>query len=615
MKRVFSLLIFVIAFTFGTFAQQVTFTAQAPRQMMVGQRFYLQYTINSQEWKGFVSPEIKDFSVLSGPDAMNGFSTFDNNGQVTQTRYTQFSFVLQATKPGTFTIPAASLTVKGNKVQSNTVTISVTGNEQEEQPQKNSDDNANVYIRTSVSNSNPVLGEQIVITYKLYTPTSAIKWDYDFMPDYQNFWAHDLLKGAKQLPQKVEVVNGRKYIVAEIRKTALFPQKTGKITIKSNDIDVQYRIAVKTRNRPANDPFFNSTFANDPFFKSFFEDAFSSFEYQEIKKTLQTNPIEINVRPLPTQGKPVEFNGGIGNFTIKSDYDRNILRAGEALTLKYTISGSGNLNLLEKPVADFPSDFEVYDPKITDNYSSSTSGVSGSRTFEYLIVPRVEGEYTIEPARFAFYSPGEGKYKLIETSGVTVRVFKGNAEISGGGNAKEDIKYTGKDIRYIQNKSLNLYAVGVHFYASWLFYVILLLPFLLFALFIIIWQKKLRDNQNIGLMRNRRATRIATRRLKNAKVLLDQQKQEAFYEEISQAIWGYISDKFNIPLSELSIETAENSLNRKAVDPQITSRFIEALHNCEYARFAPGDKATLMSAIYQETLQVIVKTEEQIGGK
>lgn len=599
-------------------AQEVTFYAQAPRQVSVGQRFYLTFTVN-QEGTGFISPEIQHFDVLSGPNMQTSSQFQSVNGRITQSVSYSYTFILAATEPGTFTIPQASITVKGKRYQSNTVTIMVVGQAQQKaQGQSNprggqvdaSSAGNDIFLKAVADKSNPYLGEQIIVTYKLYTPTNRIRINpAGQSPAYPGFWAQDLMKDLQQYPQYTETVNGKKYIVAEIRKEALFPQKTGTLTVAPFEQDVVYSVKVKGKSPFADDPFFS----NDPFFKNFFDDSNFGFDYQNVEKTLKSNPLTVQVKPLPQQNKPIDYSGAVGQFSFKPSIDKTKLKANEAITLKLTVAGSGNLNLIEKPAINFPPDFEVYDPKITDNIHSTTSGISGSRTFEYLVIPRTAGTFKIAPVQFAYFDLGKKDYVVSSSPEYTITVLKGDGTAATGLSVvKEDVKYIGNDIRHLMDVPIALHPVGVHFFGSLSFWILLALPFVLFVVFIIFWRKHLKANSDLGLVRKRRATRIATQRLKKAKSLLTSQNQEAFYIEISQALWGYISDKFNIPLSELSMDTASDSLESRKVAPEMTQRFIQTLQNCEFARFAPGDKEKNMETLYNEAIDVITHTEEQL---
>lgn len=617
MKRTLFVFTFIAILIQYLSAQEVNFYTQAPRQVTVGQKFYLTFSVN-QEGSGFISPEIQHFDVLSGPSQQSSSQIQSINGRITQSVTYSYTFVLQASEPGTFTIPPASITIKGKKYQSNTVTIQVLGQQQQrnaqgQQPRQPADASGpgnDIFLKASANKSNPYLGEQIIVTYKLYTPTNRLRINpTNQAPSYPGFWAQDLMKNLEQYPQYTETINGKKYIVVEIRKEALFPQKSGTLTIAPFEQSVVYSVKVKSRSPFADDPFFS----NDPFFKNFFDDSNFGFDYQNVEKTLQSNPVVVQVKPLPQQNKPIDYTGAVGTFSFKPSLDRTELKTNEAMTLRLSISGSGNLNLIEKPNVIFPPDFEVYDPKISDNIQSGSTGISGTRTFEYLVIPRTAGDFKIAPIQFSYFDLGRKEYVRLSSPEYSIKVNKGAgsspADLS---TIREDVKYIGNDIHHLMEVPLALHSKGSHFYDSSIFWLLFALPLLLFITFLAVWRNHIRLNSDQGMVRRRKATRIAIQRLKKAKELLNTRQEEAFYIEISRALWGYISDKFNIPLSELSMDTAADSLNHRNVAPELINRFIETLENCEFARFAPGDMARSMEKLYDEAISVISSTEEQL---
>lgn len=621
MKRNFFFIAFFLLSLSAVFAQDVTFYAQGPRQVNLGQRFYLTFTVN-QEGTGFISPEIQHFEVLSGPSLQTNSQFQSINGKISQSVSYSYTFVLQATETGTFTIPPAIITVKGKKVSSNTITIIVSnpggaGAQNRQPAQRGNQGNVqqdntgnDIFLKAVPNKTNPYIGEEIIVTYKLYTPTSNLNINPpDKAPSFPGFWSQNLLKDQDRMVQYKETINGKNYIVAEIRKEALFPQKTGNLTIAPLEQSVVYRVKVKGRSPFADDPFF----ANDPFFKNFFDDSNLGIGYQNVEKLLKSNPVNIQVRPLPQQNKPIDFTGAVGQFTFKSTLDRTELKANEAMTLKLTVSGSGNLNLIDKPNVVFPPDFEVYDPKISDNIKSTAAGISGSRTFEYLIIPRTAGDFRIPPVQFAYFDLSRKDYVNLSSPEYSIKVLKGDGNNSNDlTTIKEDVKYIGNDIHYLMDHPLMLHPIGKHFYGSRLFWFLLAVPLLLFILFLVLWRKHIKLNSDKGIVRLRKATRVATKRLKKAKALLNPATQEAFHIEISQALWGYISDKFNIPLVELSMDTANERLSSRNVDEALINRFINTLQHCEFARFAPGDKEKNMEILYNEAIEVISHTEEQL---
>lgn len=604
----------LVMFTWASFAsgQDLDFRASAREVVSVGDQFRLIYSINGQA-SGFRAPVIKDFSVLAGPSQSTSTSMQIINNQVSRSVEYSFTYILQATSEGTFTIPPASVNVDGKSYQSNPVTIRVAkgsapaspGAQQQAQPQGGEITAKDLFVRASVNKSNPYQGEQVIITYKIYTRIPVAEYSITRTPSTAGFWSQDLIKDNTKLNQYRETVDGSEYVVAEIKKEALFAQKSGSLTIEPLEMDVVAQIQRKASRRGFNDPFFDS----------FFNDSFLGSTYQNVRKTLRSNQLNINVKPLPSANRPSEFTGAVGNFSISSSIDREQLKANEALTLKFTITGKGNIKLVEKPNLVFPSDFEVYDPRITDNITASQAGVSGSRTFEYLVIPRNPGDFTIKSSRFAFFDIESGTYKTLNSPDFRIKVEKGTgneANMFAGSSNKEDFKYIGTDIRFIKTSPLKLRSVNSYFLSHPLFPLWLAIPPVLLAAFMLIWRNELRKRNNLALMRNRKATRVARKRLKAAEQFLKQKNQDAFWAEVSNALWGYISDKFNIPGSTLSMDSVNQALKNKNVDEELITQFISTLNNCEFARFAPGDKSLAMDKLYREAIEVITNTEQHL---
>jgi hypothetical protein len=599
-------------------AQDISFSAQAPKQVYLGQRFQLTFTINA-EGSNFMSPEITNFDVLSGPMMSSGQNIMNINGKLEYSSSMSFTFILEANKAGTFTIPQALITVKGKRYMSNTVTITVlnqnprsaqqnpNNNQQQGKAQAQAKDDIgnDVFLKAVVDKNNPYQGELVVVTFKLYTPTNRLQVDQPSkIPSYPGFWAQDLLKDATQYPQYTETVNGKKYIVAELRKAALYPQKSGALTIDPLVQDVIYQVKVKTKSPFADDPFFS----NDPFFKNFTDDSFFGSDYQNVKKTLSSNPITVNVKPLPASNRPLDFTGAVGVFTMKTQVDRTEVATNDGITLRVSISGTGNLNLIEKPAINFPPDFEVYDPKIIDNFSNK-GATSGTRTFEYLIIPRTSGDFSIDPIQFAYFNPAHKDYTVISSDRLKLKVIKGTGSAAEA-NAQTDVKFLGNDIRYLMEPPLYIHTTGNRLYGKAIYWLLLILPLLGFIIFALLHQRNTRLKGDTKLMQRKRATRIAVKRLYKAKKLLDTGQHDAFHEEISFALWGYISQKFNVPMSLLSMDTAREQLEIRNVDSELTERFLSTLNDCNYARYAPPGKAMNMQQLYDLAIKTITETEQ-----
>lgn len=608
-KVIFPLLLLALSVISG-YGQQVEFKASARDEVAVGEQFRLIYTVNAQA-NGFKAPTIRDFSIITGPNQSTSSSMQIINSQVTRSIEYSYTFVLQANKEGTFNIGPASVNVDGKNRQSNPVTIKVVkGNPQQGNSNQGTTQSApdisskNLFVKASVNKNSPYQGEQVIVTYKIYTRIPVSEYSVTKVPALTGFWTENLMKDNAPLKQYRETINGAEYVVAEFKKDALFAQKSGKLKIAPLELDVIAQVERKSKRARTNDPFFDN----------FFNDSFFGSSYQNVKKTLYSNSIILNVKPLPVAGKSNDFSGAVGDFKISSSIDKKTVKANDALTLRFTVSGRGNLKFIEKPNFTFPSDFDVYDPRIVDNINTTASGMSGKRSFEFLIVPRNHGNYTIKPASFVYFDLDDGKYKTLRSSEFRITVEKGagGGSYAGVGNDKEDFKYIGTDIRYINTDPLKLRPVNMFLFGSIKFWILFILPFVLFVTFLVIWHKELKKRSDVALMRNRKATGVARKRLKAAEQYLKQGNQLSFCTEISNALWGYLSDKFNISRSALSIDSVSDALQKKNVNQELISKFVSTLNNCEFARFAPGDKSKVMDNLYTEALEVITQTEQEL---
>lgn len=594
--------------------QDVQFTASAKNVVRIGERFNLIYKLNA-EGSSFRGPDFKNFRVLTGPNTSQSSSVQIINGKVSRSVDYTFTYILTANTEGIFEIPPAHVNVDGEIYESNTVKIQVIkgsssqpgqqGTSGSQRSNTGSEDNYSddVFIRVVTSKKNPVQGEQIIVTYKLYYRINISAPEFKKEPSFKGFWKNDLNKDRKSYVQYTENYKGRQYNVAELKKFALFPQRSGKIVIEGADAICQAQVKSQSQQK-SRDPFFDNFF-NDPFFN----------RYKTVEIPLRIDPVTINVSPLPTSNRPADFNGAVGNFEFKSTIDKTELKANEAINLKFTINGTGNIELIDKINVTFPPDFEVYDPKVSKNIKGSNNGVSGSKTFEYLIIPRTPGEFVINPVTFSFFDLRSKSYKSITTPEYRIKVGKGDgsaANITYSGVNQADIKYIGSDIRHIKTHIPRFKAIGTLFFGSTVFYVLLIAPVILFILFIILLKKELKKRSNIALMRNRKATKVAQKRMKKAYQFMKENNKNEFYIEVSQALWGYLSDKFSIPMANLSMDTVSDTLKKKEVKEETIKQFINTLNNCEFARFAPGDSSSAMENIYNEAINIVSLIENEL---
>jgi len=607
MKRYFLIILLLFSTILQGWAQDVQFSASAKNVVRTGEKFQITYSLN-QNGSDFNWPAMKNFRIVSGPYTSSGSSVQIINGQVSRSVDYSFTFVVMAKDEGIFEISSAKVKIDGKLYQSNSLKIQVvksTNNQQGGQNSGNSsgdnDFSNDVFLKVTTSKKNPYQGEEVIITYKLYYRINISDPYFKKEPSFRGFWVQDIMD-RKGFVQYTESVKGQQFHVAEIRKYALFPQKSGKLTIESIDATVQAQIKSQSNQR-SRDPFGN-----------FFSDPFSS-RYKNIEINLDTKPLSLNVKPLPSRNKPADFSGAVGNFKMTAKVDKNSLKTNDALTLTITMSGKGNVELIKNPEISFPPDFEVYDPQITKKINYSKNGISGTKTFEYIIIPRTTGEFTINPIKFSFFDLKQKKYKTLQSDKFNISVEKGDGQQSNvtySGTNQKDIKYIGSDIRHIKTNYPDFKLSGNIFFGSSLFYILLVIPFLLFILFIFIWKKELQKRSNVALLKNRKATKVAHKKLKKAHAYLKNENTSEFYIEISQALWGYLSDKFSIPLTNLSMDTVKASLENENVKPETIITFIELLNNCEFVRFAPGDSTSAMDNLYNQAVNAISIMENEL---
>ena len=586
----------LISTVIGAWADEITFTANAPEVVVSGNQFRLTYTVNSQKVRDFRIPSIQGFEVLMGPSRSSGYSSEMNNGKVTSVSFTTFTYILMADKDGTYTLPGATATVSGNNYTSNSVTIKVLpkdqANDEMEEVASGSISNKDLFITATVNKANVYEQEAILLTYKVYTRVNLTQLHGD-TPDLKGFHTQEV-----ELPQQKnftpEHYNGRNYNTTVWQQFVLFPQKTGKLEIPS----VTFEGTVAQRVSSA-----------DPF-----EAFFNGSNYVNIKKKLETPQLTINVQELP-EGKPANFSGGVGEFTLSSSISTQELKTNDAVTIKLIISGTGNMKLINTPEVGFPQDFEIYDPKVDNKFNLTRSGLAGSKVIEYLAIPRHAGTYTIPPIEFSYFDLKSQSYKTLKTDAYTLNVAKGEGnadQIVANFTSKEDLKVLGQDIRYIKTGETHFTKKDDYFFGSMSYYMWYLIPLTLFIAFMVAYRKQAKENANVAKVRTKKANKVATKRMKNAGKLLAEKKSEAFYDEVLKALWGYISDKLSMPISQLSKDNIEEELQKhQVVDEQIKA-FIDTLNDCEFARYAPGNQDEKMDKIYSSAIDVISKMENSI---
>ncbi len=605
MRKLIFLFLTILAGSATVSADEVTFKASAPGTVVVGQQFRLTYSANKQG-KEFRASNLTDFDILMGPVTQEAHSSSYVNGQMTSQSTYSFVYTLMASKEGTFTIPPATIRIENSEYKSNEITIKVlpqdknSSSSEEQQPQASSSGNANVsadnlFVRMHVSKNSVYENEGFLVTFKLYSLYDVRGFENIKFPEFEGFVSQDI-----ELPENrqmdLEQYNGRNYRTYVLKQTILYPQRSGSLTIGSGKYDIIVQVKTQQRVRSIFDDFFDSSVP--------------------VKKTLTSGSSTINVKPLPS-GKPASFSGALGDYTMKSSISSTNVKANEAVTIKVNISGSGNIKLIPNPAITFPNDFDIYDPKVDVNTRVTSSGVTGGKSIEYVVIPRFAGDFTIPKSEFSYFDVKSGTYKTLYTDEFNLHVEPGAEGNSGpavfnAASNKEDVKFVGKDIRYIKTKGINYSKSGDFFFGTLLYWLSYIIPIVLFAVLFIIYRKQAAENANIALVRTKKANKVASKRLKLAGKLLKENKKEEFYDEVLKAVWGYLSDKLNIPVASLTKDNVETELSGYGVSEELIKQFMDILNTCEFARYAPAQGSQEMDKLYEGTVQAIDKMESTI---
>jgi hypothetical protein len=592
------LIIFVFAGLLAM-ADNIEFVMEGPEMVAMGEQFRLGFTLN-ERGTDLQLPDLSNFDVLMGPSTSQSSSIQIINGKTTQSSSFSYIFILRAKKEGKFTIRPASIKVGGKTYESNSLSIEVVkgqpqqasggqgggqSGQQDDTPTGNVSKD-NLFVRIAVDKTNVSKGEQILATVKLYISQNVPLNGFDEvkLPTYEGFWTKDI-----DIPTQVnftrEVYNGRIYQVGVLKKTVLFPQQTGNIRINPFEITCLVRQRVRQQ-------------------QSFFDDFFDN--YRVVKAKVVSDPVTIAVKDLPNQ--PANYNGAVGNFTFSGTIDKTNAKSNEAMTLKLTVSGTGNLNLINPPKIQLPQDFEAYEPKTTDQTTVSENGMSGSITFEYLFIPRYAGNFTIPAVQFVYFNPSSRQFVTKSIDAFNLHIEKGKDDANAAtvnSYSKEDVKMIGKDIRFIKQNKAKLKPKGSSFYGTVEFYGIFLLSLIGFAAFYVVNRKKIEESKNITLVKNKRANKVALKRLKEASVFLKNNHAEKFYEAVIKALWGYLSDKLSIPLAELNREKASAALLEKGISQDVVTELMKIIDDCEFARYAPAAFSGTMQEIYDGAAKVM----------
>ena len=594
-KALFTYILFLPAFLLAQeFTASVNETTVADNE-----RFQVSFTFSGSSINNlskFSPPSFNNFLILSGPSQSTSIQIINGAQSASLT----YSFIVQAKSVGTFTIGLASIVQGETTYETKPIKITVVKGKDKPQQQKNDsqvsyDEIAkNVFIRASVDKTKAYKGEQVTVVYKLYTRLSiAAQMSINKLPQYQGFWAEEL-ETSGNITFSTEVINGKQFRVGVLKKVALFPTQTGTLEVTPFELSVPIQIQ-KQRSKSIWDDFFG-----DPFGRS-----------ETIDFDTKSNIVKIDVEPLPS-GAPESFNGAVGDFSLKAELSNTTTKSNEPLTLNVSVSGSGNIKLLDMPEINFPNGFEMYEPKINEQIIRK-GRINGNKTGEYLFVPRVVGLREIPSIEFSYFNPSKKKYVIISSESFKIDIKPGDKIATTEVVGKEDIRELGSDIRFIKTTFDDVEKKEGYLINSTGFIVLGIVPFVL-AIGLIGWKRRYdKLHGNVVLLRYQKAQKVAKNRLKLAKKLMDTENHQEFYTELSFALFGYLEDKLHIPKSEFTLERAADELRSNIVSDELIENLKSSAEKCEFVRFAPGaEKSTAMKEMYDEIADIIINLEKSI---
>lgn len=602
------LLLYILAFlvislgSVGTVSAQIS--VSVPSHVQAGENFRLAYTINNQDVEDFRAGNIPEgLELIAGPYTSQQSSYQMVNGHTTSSSSITFTYTLYATKDGSYNIPPAHARIRGRNVASRAVRVMVSGRARNTggTPRMHQDESApaiqsagsrisdkDLFIKVTANKKRVHEQEPVLLTYKVYTLVDLTQLEGK-MPDLTGFHSQEIPL-PRQKSFHVERVNGKTYRAVTWSQYLMYPQMTGSLKIPS----ITFKGIVVQENRNV-----------DPF-EAFFN---GGSGYVEVKRNIVAPGMTIQVDPLPT--KPVGFSGGVGKFNISAQLSKKEVKAGDPVTLRVVVGGTGNLKLIKQPEPVFPKGFDKYDPKVTDKTKLTNAGVGGNMVYDFLVVPRNQGEYDIPPVAFTYYDVDANAYKTIRTQGFHLSVAPGD----GKGETDSYDALKDNDIHDIKSGDTTVHPIGDIFYGSAAYWISLVIPLVAFIVLLIVFRRRAIENADIVKMRGKRATKIARRRLKNASRLMFAHKQAEFYDEVLRALWGYAGYKLNMSVESLSRDNIKDNLMQHGVPAESVEKFIMALDECEFERYAPGDAAGNMEKTFQSAMTAIMEIENVMNRK
>lgn len=587
---------------------QVRVTLQAPSQVEEGQRIRVSYVVNTQDVDDIQVGDFPGFELLYGPSTSSSSSFSIVNGKTTHTSQMTFTYTLLAQKAGNYKLPAAAVKSGGQTYRSNQASIQIlqgdgsgasdgsgqsNGSAATRQRLQNAGERItsnDLYITVTASKKRLYEQEAVLLTYKLYTLVSIDQCSGK-MPDLDGFHTQEIAL-PQQKTLKYERVNGRNYGTVVWSQYVLFPQKTGKLVVPA----INFEADVVQQDRSV-DPF-------DAFFGG-------GSSLIRVKKTIVAPAVELTVDPLPT--RPANFSGAVGTqFNISGSLSPEQVDANDAVSLRLVVSGVGNMKLMKAPKVEWPKDFESYDPKMMDKTRITTNGATGNIIYDYTAVPRHGGKYSVPPVEFCYFDTNTKSYKTLRTDSFHVAVAKTAGSAVRRVQNQEDLTVLNSDIRYIRTSAAKLRPQGSTFFGSLNYWLVYVGAVLFFLLMVAVFYRQAKANANVARRRGRKAGKAATKRLKSAAKLLKQGQSKAFYEEVTRALWGYVGDKLNLPVTELNKDNVGEQLTERGVGEESIQRFLRVLGDCEFAQYAPGDPSATMDKLYGEATEVINELDAKL---
>lgn len=597
------LVVIAICCALSSRAQHIV--VSAPSHVSAGENFRLAYTINTRDVEEFRMGGVPEgLEVIAGPYTSQQSSYQMINGHTSSSSSVTITYTLYAAKNGSYTIGSSHAVVNGKRIASRAVKVSVSGHARNSNGAPNMHGSSNMddeprmrqagssisgrdlFIKVSANKKTVHEQEPVLLTYKVYTQVDLSQLEGK-MPDLKGFHTQEVA-----LPQQKafhsEMVNGRQYKCVTWSQYVMYPQMTGKLEIPS--ITFKGLVVQQNRNVDPMEAFFNG-----------------GSGYVEVHKDIKAPGMTINVLPLPS--RPANFSGGVGKFNISASIDKKEVKAGDPVTIRVVVGGVGNLKLLKQPVVTLPKDFDKYDAKITDKTRLTSNGVEGNMVYDFLVVPRNQGSYKIPPVEFTYYDTSSNSYKTIKTQAFDLTVSKGD----GSTDSSQDFSDQAKDIRALKLGKSKLHDLDDMFYGSFGYWTSLLVPLITFIVLLVVFRKRALENADIVKVRSNKANKIATKRLKKAQQLMSHGKQSEFYDEVLRALWGYVSYKLNIPVEKLSRENITENLEMHSVNISTIDKFTQALDECEFERYAPGDAAGNMNKTFNSAMTGIMEIENAIN--